>query len=410
MNQKSMPPTPDIRYEAASHEALVSLAKDNLNTVKADRIASNWTNIGKTLGELAEAFSSIVRSSTEQWTGETGEKARASLLTVGRFCDTASSLFTLTSETISIQTEIASEAARRIPPVVEPTPDEVYYAMVGTGDVISIAAAPQFYAAQYAKSVEAKAQAVDVMYARDRALHSAAVRMPQLDEPPKVTQEQSVVTVDPQPSSVFTQSVSPNERIGNAGNTGTAAVTATPAAVPTVVDGSGGTTRTSWTAPPPPTTPPALTPPSTYHQPPVTPVPPPAVMPPGRRATTGPVVPTRGVTPPGGGASAGGGRSGRPGMPGGFPGAGGAGALAGPGGSGGPGGAQRTAGFGPSGSGAFGAAGGQGRATPGMAPVGAAAPAGTPGAEDQEHQTKYLIPTDEYFDDTRMVAPETIGE
>ena len=97
------------------------------------------------------------------------------------------------------------------------------------------------------------------------------------------------------------------------------------------------------------------------------------------------------------------------GVPGsGMPGAGGAG-----GGSGIPGGA-RTPGFGPTGGGAFGpvgSQGGQGRAMPvaGGFPAGGAAGGGQ-GGEDQEHQTKYLIPTDEYFDDTRLVAPETIGE
>ncbi|MGW4113130.1 hypothetical protein ACWEFJ_19855 [Actinosynnema sp. NPDC004786] len=409
MNSKSTPPAPDIRYEAASHEALVDLAKANLDTVKANRIVSNWADIGKTLGELAEAFSGIVRRSTEQWTGEAGEKARAALLKVGRFCDMASSQFTRTSETISAQTEIAGEAALRMPPVVKPTPEEVYYSMVGTGDVISIVAAPRFYAAQYAKSLEAKAQAVDVLYARDNALHSAALGMPQLDEPPKVTREQDVVTGDSQPSSVSTRSVDSNVRIGNVGGTGTATAATTQVPGPTVVGGSDGTTRASWTAPS--TTPPPLTPPSPgYHQPPVTPPGlPPAMMPPGRRPATGPVVPPRGVTPPGGGSPVGGGRGGRPGVPGGFPAAGGGGAGA-PGGPGVPGGAQRAGGFGPAGSGAFGSSGGQGRVAPGMAPVGAAAPAGTAGAEDQEHQTKYLIPTDEYFDDTRMVAPETIGE
>ncbi|MFD1151648.1 hypothetical protein, partial [Saccharothrix hoggarensis] len=35
---------------------------------------------------------------------------------------------------------------------------------------------------------------------------------------------------------------------------------------------------------------------------------------------------------------------------------------------------------------------------------------GGQGGEDQEHKAKYLIPTDDYFDDNRLVAPPTIGE
>jgi hypothetical protein len=40
--------------------------------------------------------------------------------------------------------------------------------------------------------------------------------------------------------------------------------------------------------------------------------------------------------------------------------------------------------------------------------AGAGAGAGN-GEEDKEHQSKYLVPTDEYFDDDRMVAPPVIG-
>jgi hypothetical protein len=32
------------------------------------------------------------------------------------------------------------------------------------------------------------------------------------------------------------------------------------------------------------------------------------------------------------------------------------------------------------------------------------------GGEDQEHQSKYLVPTDDHFNDQRMVAPPVIGE
>ncbi|NUS65046.1 MAG: hypothetical protein HOQ46_15530, partial [Saccharothrix sp.] len=83
---------------------------------------------------------------------------------------------------------------------------------------------------------------------------------------------------------------------------------------------------------------------------------------------------------------------------------------------GGGAGQARTPSFGPTGTTGgtpFGPTGSQGDAARRTTPVGPGAAAGTPaggqGDEDQEHRTKYLIPTDEYFDDKRMVAPETIG-
>ncbi|MFE2751907.1 hypothetical protein ACFXGA_07865 [Actinosynnema sp. NPDC059335] len=408
---KSRPelPSPDGRYEGTSHRELIETVTNKLDLELSREGAARWKNLGEALSELAVDISGIITMSRDGWKGSAAEAARNALLDLGKFSDAAGVQFTRTGEIISTQTEIVSEAARRMPPLVEPTPDEIYSSMANSGDIIKQMTAPLLYVAQKARADAAHAEAVNVMYARDNALYSATLGMPALAEPPKVTQEHNTVDVDPKPSSVSTGSVDSNERIGNVGGTGTAVAATTQVPGPTVVGGSDGTTRASWTTPS--TTPPPLTPPTPgYHQQPVTPPGlPPAMMPPGRRPATGPVVPPRGVTPPGGGSPVGGGRGGRPGMPGGFPAAGGGGAGA-PGGPGVPGGAQRAGGFGPAGSGAFGSSGGQGRVAPGMAPVGAAAPAGTAGAEDQEHQTKYLIPTDEYFDDTRMVAPETIGE
>ncbi|NKE62867.1 hypothetical protein FXN61_41560, partial [Lentzea sp. PSKA42] len=34
---------------------------------------------------------------------------------------------------------------------------------------------------------------------------------------------------------------------------------------------------------------------------------------------------------------------------------------------------------------------------------------GKGGEEDKEHKSNYLVPTDEFFDDDRMVAPPVIG-
>jgi hypothetical protein len=41
--------------------------------------------------------------------------------------------------------------------------------------------------------------------------------------------------------------------------------------------------------------------------------------------------------------------------------------------------------------------------------AGGGAGAGKGGEEDKEHKSNYLVPTDEFFDDDRMVAPPVIG-
>jgi hypothetical protein len=41
--------------------------------------------------------------------------------------------------------------------------------------------------------------------------------------------------------------------------------------------------------------------------------------------------------------------------------------------------------------------------------MGGGAGQGGQGGEDKEHKSNYLVPTDEFFDDDRMVAPPVIG-
>jgi hypothetical protein len=68
-------------------------------------------------------------------------------------------------------------------------------------------------------------------------------------------------------------------------------------------------------------------------------------------------------------------------------------------------------GHGPEGIARGGGAGGAGRAgAAGAAGAGGAGAGAGNGEEDKEHKSNYLVPTDEYFDDDRMVAPPVIGD
>jgi hypothetical protein len=75
-----------------------------------------------------------------------------------------------------------------------------------------------------------------------------------------------------------------------------------------------------------------------------------------------------------------------------------------------PGGSAGVMGNGPAGVGAGAGAGAAGRAgAAGGMGAGGGAGAGKGGEDDKEHKSNYLIPTDEFFDDDRMVAPPVIG-
>lgn len=433
--EKPPVPEPTANYPAHQHEDMKRQVEENFNPGLAGEIADEWRSIGTTFTQLAVDFQVIVSGSESGWTGSAGEGVRAALAKVGKFSDMTGDHFTTTATALHNQTTAASEAKARMPEPVEYDPKKMFTDAIGSGNLLALAALPVTMPAQKAKSEAAKAEAVQVMRSRDDAMRSATSAMPAFAEIPAVTQDQGTSTSTSRNSSVSTHAVDPNTRSGTPGTNRT---------------DTGGTTNTSWAAPPavtppptvtPPVTPPVNLPPSGTPAPPVQPpwvsppppgvrppaggqpphrrpVPPPGLRPPGFRPGPpgggggtppgrGPGVPGRGPGVPGGGPGALGGRPGVPGMPG-APG-GGRGAVGGFG----PLGAGGQAGFGPTG-GAPGAGpagqGGRGAAgTPGAMGAGAGAGAGQ-GAEDQEHKAKYLIPTDDYFDDERLVAPPTIGE
>ncbi|MDR6591688.1 hypothetical protein ACFFSW_34745 [Saccharothrix longispora] len=404
----------------------------NFNPGLGGEIAEEWKAIGRTFTQLAVDFQVIVSGSEAGWTGSAGEGARTALAKVGKFSDMTGDHFTSTGDALHDQVSAASGAKARMPEPVEYDPKKMFTDAIGRGNVFDLAALAVTMPMRKAESEAAKAEAVQVMQARDDAMRSATGAMPAFAETPTVTQDQGTSVGTTRTSSVTTATVAPESRIGTTGvpNSGV------PSGVPNngTPDG-GGTTRTSWAAPPtvapPPSTPPVNLPPQTTPTPPTTP---PWTSPPGRnprppfdRQPPGKPLPP-GVRPPGAGTPPrrgpggvpGGAGGGRPGLPGGVPG-GGAHSGGAPGGPGGMrGGRGPVSGFGPmapGGQSGFGPTGGAAAANQGGAGGrGAAGVAGGVGGgqgqgdEDQEHKAKYLIPTDDYFDDDRLVAPPTIGE
>ncbi|QFZ17636.1 hypothetical protein [Saccharothrix syringae] len=435
-HEKPPVPEPTANYPAYQHADMKRQVEENFNPGAAGEIAEEWKSIGETFTQLAVDFRVIVSGSESGWTGSAGEGVRTALAKVGDFSDLTGDHFTATGTALHDQTTAAAEAKSRMPDPVDYDPKKMFTDAISSGSLVELAALPVTMPLRKAESEEAKAEAVRVMQARDDAMRSATSSMPAFAETPTVTRDQGTATSTSQTSSTSTHTVDPGTRSGS---------TETPNTGRT---DPSGTTTPSWTAPPT-LPPPSATPPVTLPQPPPSapPTQPPWLAPPGTRPPgSGPTAPPRrpvppppGLRPPGGGnnppgrgpgggprAGGGPGGGGRPGVPT-MPGTGGRGGA--PGGFGPLGGGGQS-GFGPNSpnnpnspqgpNGPNGPAGtprqggpaGQGGRgptnTPGT-PAATGAGAGQ-GAEDQEHKAKYLIPTDDYFDDNRLVAPPTIGE
>ncbi len=399
-------PQPTANYPAHSHADMHKQAMDGNDPGTAGEIAAEWKSISADLTEVAVGLNTVVNGLRAGWTGAAGAAASQALTKVGNFTDELSGAFSVTSGVVNRQVEAAETAKNKFPPEVPYNPQQMLRDAATSWNPLKMVAAPFEMLAQREKSQAAKQEAERVMQERDNTLAAAAASMPTFENKPQITSgEQGVTTTSSTTFGHTTGSVTPPAQFPN---TGVGSHSVGNPGVPGVGNpgSNNGTTNTSWAAPP--TTQPN---PQGHSQFPVggTPndrklfMPGPGPVPPGLQPNRNdPRAAERGRGP---------GVSGR-GGPGGF-GMGGSGSAAGRSnfGPSNPGGGAGV-GHGPEGTARGGNAGAAGRSgaagVAGAGGAGAGAGAGN-GEEDKEHRSNYLVPTDEYFDDDRMVAPPVIG-
>lgn len=386
-------------YPGQKHEHMQQLVTQNYDPNAATTVALAWQKIGKTFSQLAGEFNQLVNSSQGGWQGAAADGVRQALAKVGKFADDTGAAFQTTAVAIADQRDAAIQANRTMPTPVEFSPSKIMgkWGVASMISPVAMIGGPIEMMSKHNEQQEAKAEAVQVMQTRDSTMMSAAMSMPTMESTPQVTQDQGVTQPSSTTHSQSLSNVNSNQRFSNTGMPSTPSST------------GNGTTNPSWVAPQ--VKDPNLpgnpnNPPGGQNRPPYGP---PGAFPPGMRPPGG----TGQGRPPGGGQGM---RPGGPGGPGG--GAGGRG----PGGMGGMASGRGMGSFGPStpggGAGVAGPGGGPGGGGAGAAGRGGAAgAAGAGGAgggagqgeEDKEHKSNYLVPTDEFFDDDRMVAPPVIG-
>jgi hypothetical protein len=400
-------PHPNANYPGQPHEAMQKLVTEKYDPNAANQVIDTWGQLGTRFKELATDFSILVNGSQTGWTGKAADAVRVALGKVGTFADSTGEGFTRTSSAIAQQRDAAVQANKTMPAPVEFNPMKIAGDwLTNKGGFISpvmMVGAPVEMISTYNEQQGAKEEAVQVMQTRDNTMMSAAMSMPTMESTPQVTNDQGTTQPSSTTHSQSLSNVNANQRFSN--NTGM------PSMPPSGTN--DGTTNPSWVAPQ--TKDPNL---PGNHDP----------NKPGANQNRPPGIPNPGPFPPGrippGGSGQGRPPGGGPGLrPGGGPGGGGgAGRGMGAGGIGGsgrgmgsfgpanPGGGAGVVGSGPGGAGAgAGAAGRAGAAGAGGMGAGGGAGAGKRGEEDKEHKSNYLVPTDEFFDDDRMVAPPVIG-
>ncbi|MFJ5991244.1 hypothetical protein [Lentzea sp. NPDC092896] len=412
---KAAVPTPNDNYPGQQHEHMKGLVTQNYAPETATAAADVWRTFGGAFKELATDFNILINGSQSAWTGRAAEGVRTALGKIGTFADQTGEGFTRTAGAIEQQREAAVQANKSMPAPVEFNPLKIAgkWALAGGPlNPVAMVGAPVEMISTHNEQQGAKEEAVRVMQTRDNTMMSAAMSMPAMESTPQVTQDQGVTQTSSTNSSHSLSNVNANQQFSNSSNTG----------MPSTPPGSSnGTTNTAWAAPQ--VKDPSLQPgnnnqnnPGGQNRPPFTP---PGMLPPGVRPPGGGTQgrppgggPGMGRGGPGGGGSGGGAGGGRGTGPGGMAGVGGSGRGMGSFGPATPGGSAGVAG-GPGGGAGAGAAGagaaGRGGAAGGMGAGGGAGAGKGGGEEDKEHKSNYLVPTDDFFDDERMVAPPVIG-
>ncbi|MGZ3142028.1 WXG100-like domain-containing protein [Lentzea chajnantorensis] len=396
-------PQPNVNYSAHSHADLHRLAMDGNDPALAGEIAAEWRSIGTELTELAAGINEVVNGLRAGWSGAAGAGASAALTKICSFTDELASTFTATARVVEEQAAAAVAVKSAFPQEVPFDPARMLKDAATSWNPVRMVAAPFDVLAQYEKAKAAKQEAERVVQARDTALAASAALLPAFDDVPQVTTgDLGVTTTSSTTFAHTTATVNPNavHPVTQVG-TPVVGVPGVPVSPVSPVNGNpagdSSATRTAWSASAAHLTPPGPTPADR------TPPAPGSSSPVSSGAVQGMSTP-RAAAGRGGGAGGGRGAGGfGPSRPGGAAGRGTFGPAT-------PGSAAGVApgAEGPRGGGGAPGAGRNG--APGPVGAGPAAGVGNGGEEDKEHRSNYLVPTDEYFDDNRMVVPPVIGE
>ncbi|MER7013380.1 PPE domain-containing protein [Saccharopolyspora sp. NPDC000359] len=416
----------NTHYLSFEHKEMDRFVKENFDPTEVHDVGRIYHGHGQDLLEVAEEYRRAVEKTEETWQGEAGDAMRAHVTQLAEHMSHSGNAAQLTGNQIGLQAEAGERAKNSMPEVIEfDMKQELKNYFSDPNPFTAISRANDIMEKQE-KSQAAHAEAAQVMSTMEGDFGQAAAQTPAFVPAPRGPEEVGQPPETRQPIG----SINPTTNISS-----------TPNSTPSSTQ-SAWTTPTSPGSPSVPSPPGGSNPPSIFpsttnpvwQQNPVgggtdtrwnpqtgkwerrnpyngnwAPLPPNQQRPAPGGGTGRPNGPGGGgsLARPGGGGGAGGGRLG--GIGGG--GVGGAGNQLGAGGRAGVGGlgAAGTAGVG--GSGSAGGAGARGGA--GMAGAGAAGRGhGGKSEEDNEHESKYVLDTDEAWEDLGLpkAAPPVFGE
>ena len=164
------PPVPAARYESYSHEAMAAEVERDNDPVAAGEAGARWDGLAKRLHESTADIAALIASSQENWRGQAGDAARASLGRAAQWLSHSAAVSASVGTAIGAQADAAARARADMPPPVTYDPASMIRDAASSGNVLVLAGLADEMAARRAEAEAARQKAVDVMRTRDTAL------------------------------------------------------------------------------------------------------------------------------------------------------------------------------------------------------------------------------------------------
>jgi hypothetical protein len=164
------PPVPAARYESYSHEAMAAEVERDNDPVAAGEAGARWDGLAKRLHESTADLAALIASSQENWRGQGGDAARASLGRAAQWLSHSAAVSASVGTAIGAQADAAARARADMPPPVTYDPASMIRDAASSGNVLVLAGLADEMAARRAEAEAARQKAVDVMRTRDTAL------------------------------------------------------------------------------------------------------------------------------------------------------------------------------------------------------------------------------------------------
>jgi hypothetical protein len=168
------PPVAGTRYESYSHEAMAAEVAAGNDPASAGQIGGQWAELSGKLQESTQQLAALAAHSQEAWQGEAGDAMRGVLAKAAGWLDQVAVVSSGLGDSVTMQADVAARAKAEMPPPVAYDPAGMIRDAAGSGNLLLMGGLSDAMAVRRVEAEAARLKAVDVMNARDAALHALA--------------------------------------------------------------------------------------------------------------------------------------------------------------------------------------------------------------------------------------------